>query len=321
MNFLFVVHRYAPYPGGSEIYVQAMAEESKKKGHHVAVFAGEHQGTYNDIPVTSDTGILLQKWDLIIVHGGDVNVQNFVLTNAANIPSPILYLLILPSDSKECIAGLQGCTLVGCSTEEDWNHCQKHGVIDKAVRVRHGIDWTACIGKPGFKEKHNITGTMFVSCGGYYPNKAMRELADLFSIANLPNTTLVTTGYDNSLNLMPNSSPNIKPMLIDNRDEVLSAIYDADCLIMHSHKEGFGLVLLEALFNQTPWIARNIAGAKTLANHGWTYESDAELLTHLRNFSNYKFNARSSYEYVTNNHLISHTVYDIELALHQILNR
>jgi len=318
MRLLFVVHRYAPFPGGSEIYVQAMAEASRDRGHNVAVFAGEHQGTYNGIPVSSDTGILLQNWDLIIVHGGDVSVQNFVLTNAARIPSPILYLLVLPSDSKECLDGLQNCALLGCSTPEDWEHCEKYGVIGKAVQVRHGINWQDCMGATGFKQKHGIEGAMFVSCGGYYPNKAMQRLADIFAIAELPDTTLVTTGYDNSHNLMPQPAPNIMPLMIADRTEVLSAIYEADCLIMHSYREGFGLVLLEAQFNQTPWIARKIAGAKVLAKHGLTYESDAELLVHLRNFSRYKYDARSAYEYVTTNHLITHTVYDIEMALYAL---
>ena len=33
MKLLFVVHRYAPFPGGSEYYVQAMTEEALSRGH------------------------------------------------------------------------------------------------------------------------------------------------------------------------------------------------------------------------------------------------------------------------------------------------
>ena len=39
MKILFVVHRYAPYPGGSEYYVQNMAEEMLRRGHDVYVLA------------------------------------------------------------------------------------------------------------------------------------------------------------------------------------------------------------------------------------------------------------------------------------------
>ena len=71
-RILYVVHRYAPFPGGSENYVRDMAEETLFRGHEVAVFAGEHKGDHNGIRVTTDTAIFGEKWDLVVVHGGDV---------------------------------------------------------------------------------------------------------------------------------------------------------------------------------------------------------------------------------------------------------
>ena len=47
MRICFVVHRYAPYPGGSEYNVQRMAEECKRRGHNVIVLTGDHQGDFN----------------------------------------------------------------------------------------------------------------------------------------------------------------------------------------------------------------------------------------------------------------------------------
>ena len=44
MRLLFVVHRYYPFPGGSEYYTAAMAEEALSRGHDVTVLTGEHQG-------------------------------------------------------------------------------------------------------------------------------------------------------------------------------------------------------------------------------------------------------------------------------------
>ena len=72
MKILFVVHRYAPYPGGSEINVQNMAEELLARGHDVTVLAETHQGDYNGVKLTSDYQRLGEPWNLIIVHGGDV---------------------------------------------------------------------------------------------------------------------------------------------------------------------------------------------------------------------------------------------------------
>jgi hypothetical protein len=80
----FVVHRYAPYPGGSEYYVQQMAEECVQRHLDVTVVAGEHKGPFNGVRVTSDPNELIDK-DLVVVHGGDVGVQNFVLEHAQQI--------------------------------------------------------------------------------------------------------------------------------------------------------------------------------------------------------------------------------------------
>ena len=118
-RFLFVVHRYAPYPGGSENYVRDMAEETLSRGHEVAVFTGEHKGDWNGVRVSSDPQILLENWDLIVVHGGDVALQNFVLANSGRIPSPILFMLIIPSESDIYKHALHYCKYIGCSTKED----------------------------------------------------------------------------------------------------------------------------------------------------------------------------------------------------------
>lgn len=314
-NLLYVVHRYYPFPGGSEYYVQAMAEESLLRGHTVAVLAGEHMGDQNGIIVTSDANILLASWDLIIVHGAGVAVQDFVLSHASQIPNPILYMIILPDPKPVSLRAMQECAYIGWSTHEDLEYIQKCNVTSKAVNVRHGIKQQESIGKLGFKKKHNIQGPMFLSCGGYWPNKAMKELAFLFEKANLEDAVLVTTGYDNRNNLMPSPSKNVIPLLIDDKAEVLSAIAEADCYLMHSFVEGFGLVLLESMLNRTPWIARHGSGAALLADYGRTYATDQELISLLQNFKNLTWDLERAKQHVLNNHLISNTVDDIESIL------
>lgn len=319
MKLLFVVHRYYPFPGGSEYYVQAMAEEALSRGHDVAVLSGEHQGDQNGVRVTSEANILMERWDLVVVHGGDVAVQNFVLQNAKNIPSPILYMLILPSNSPVCTQALQDCAALGWSTMDDINHLRRHGVEKKAVQVRHGIKHEDSLGKPGFKDKHGITGRMFLSCGGYWPNKKMKELADLFLQADVEDAVLVTTGYDNRMQLMPAAVPGkVIPLLIDDKAEVLSAISEADCYVMHSNQEGFGLVILESMLNRTPWISRHIAGPALLKKFGKTYSRDQELISLLRDFDPSVYDLDVAEDYVLNNHLIKHTVDDIEQTVHTI---
>jgi glycosyltransferase involved in cell wall biosynthesis len=99
--------------------------------------------------------------------------------------------------------------------------------------------------------------------------------------------------------------------MVDDPKDVKNAIADADCYLMHSNEEGFGLVILEAMLNKTPWISRNIAGAKLLSRFGQTYETDDQLVELLQSFERDEEKVKTSYEYVVKSHLISNTVDDI----------
>jgi glycosyltransferase involved in cell wall biosynthesis len=307
------VHRYAPFPGGSEYYVQQMAEESKRRGHDVIVFTGDHQGDFNGIHVSSNPQMCLDA-NLVVIHGGDVGVQNFVLHNIKNLPGKVLYLLIKPSVSDVCVQGMKDAHFIGCSTQEDWAHVKLFGLEHKARKVTHGISPDDCIGTKGrFKDTFGIPKDkrMYISCGGYWPNKRMIELADTFRKAELDDAVLVTTGYDNRHNIMPHVSENVIPLMVEDPKDVKDAIADADFYIMNSDAEGFGLVLLESMLNKTPWISRNIAAAKMLSQYGATYETQDELIEILRNWSP-KYQPDIAYNHVVKNYLISNTVDDIE---------
>ena len=301
----FVVHRYAPYPGGSEYYVQQMAEECVQRHLDVTVVAGEHKGPFNGVRVTSDPNELMDK-DLVVVHGGDVGVQNFVLEHAQQINSPILYMLIKPSESPTCLKGVRECKFIGCSAPEDWDHVKKWMMEGKSHKVIHGISPTDCIGTAGrFKDKYNIPKDkrMFLSCGGYWPNKKMIELAEAFKKADLKDAILVTTGYDNRFNIMP--------LMVEDPKDIKDAIVDADCYVMNSSEEGFGLVILESMINKTPWISRNIAGAKLLSRYGTVYDTEEQLTEILKTWKPDDFTTALAYKHVLQNHLIKNTVDDI----------
>ncbi len=289
-----------------------MAQAAVAAGHTVCVLAGQHHGDQNGVHVTSDGGVLSTPHDVVIVHGADVAVQDFVLKNAANIPSPLLYLIILPSETPVALAALRSARWIGCSTPADWAHVEKHGVAHKAVEVRHGICGSESIGVEGFRARYGITTSrMFLSCGGYWPHKKMCDLAELFTRLALPDTTLVITGYDDRSGAMPPESQWVKPMLLEDRQEVMNAMREADLLILHSEREGFGLVLLEAMLNETPWAARRMAGARLLQEYGFTYSRDEELAQFMRDFKRNPVQVKKAVERVTHHHLMNHTLSDI----------
>jgi len=318
MKILFAVHRYAPYPGGSEYNVQRTAEECVRRGIEVTVIAGEHKGDLNGVTVTNS--INPNDFDLVVVHGGDVNVQNTFLANIKNFNTPVLYWLIKPSESSICLQALKDTKYIGCSTIEDWDHVKKYNVEHKSYQVSYGIK-EEDQGTPGkFREKYGIDPKvrMFLSCGGYWPNKRMRELAKAFNDSGITNTVLVTTGYDNRHDLMPEATHNVIPLMIEDPREIKDAMADADCYIMNSDAEGYGLVLLESMLNKTPWISRNIAAARQLSEHGITYETEEELTSILKDLNGsavkqiqQELKCNYAYDYVRNNNLIANTVDDI----------
>jgi glycosyltransferase involved in cell wall biosynthesis len=331
----YVVHRYG-FPGGSEYYVQAMAEESLKRGFDVTVFTGDSNRILTDdyvsengIKVTTDMNIFSGQnpFDLIIVHGADVAVQNMVLQNAERIHAPILYLIILPSSSSSAISGLNHAKFIGCSTQSDWNHIRSNAAwLRKAVSVRHSIPDSSpdyqTIGTPGrFREKLGIsTPYMFLSSGGFWSHKGMHELVDTFDALERNDITLILTGYMNA-EQAPRSHGNVKSFIIQNRSDVMDALADADLYIMNSTQEGFGLVLLESMLNRTPWASRKIAGAVELQQWGFTYTDIGQLKEYMSTFPDVKEVPHSpeflqfGKEYVLGHRMIKNTVDDIEKCL------
>jgi len=140
MKILFVVHRYFPYPGGPENYVRDMAEETHSRGHEVSVFTGIHKGDQNGIKVSSDPNILHKEWDLIVVHGGNVPIQDFVLNQIKEIQSPVMFMLISPSQTPIYLKAMQDCTYLACSTQDDRDFAIEMGYKNKLVQISHGIN-------------------------------------------------------------------------------------------------------------------------------------------------------------------------------------
>ena len=119
MRFCFVVHRAAPFPGGTEVFMQAMAEEALARGHSATILAGQHQGDLNGVTVTSDMSVLDQPFDMIVVHGSGNGPPRRVLDSAATLPSPVLYMLVAHYRHHIRAAHLHDATLLGWSTPMD----------------------------------------------------------------------------------------------------------------------------------------------------------------------------------------------------------
>lgn len=311
---LLVVHRYKPFPGGSEEYVGWIAEELVARGFDVTVLANEHMGDINGVKVTNDHKVLLlPKWALIIVHGGGCVSQDIVHANAKVIPSPVLYLIIKPSHIQNCIYGLMQHRFLGYSTGEDFDYIQEYGLTDKARRVTHGIDLASSVGR---RERQDTDPHYFMSAGGFWPHKGFDTLAHVFSKSR-PNDQLFLYGYSNDP--APEGIEGVTCIRGAPRQEVIDALGCADAYVMNSTEEGFGLVLLEAAINKVPWIARDIAGASVLADFGTLYKTEDELAKILTTFDVndpiIKKKVARGFDHVTRWHLIKNTCDDIRAIL------
>lgn len=312
MRILFAVHAFVPNVGGSEYYVYNMAQEMLKRGHHVEVFAHNFDNPlegatyeYQGIKVTASNDILSQKWDAIVVHGGDVYTQDYIHSLAYG-PVNVVYMLIKPSERPYPLHGLRHHKWIAYSTSKDIEFIKAHNVAHKAVRMRHGIVLPKV---PEVVSRNNV----YVSAGGFWPHKGFPELAEAWERSDI-SAELHLYGYARS-DLKGQDTDRVKWLFNQDQVVIYADIAHSKGYIMNSYEEGFGLVLLEAMALKTPWYARKGVGAvDDLANYGWVYEDVNELIAMVKTQSLiYEDDLiRQAYEYVIANHSIVNTCDDLE---------
>ena len=301
MKICYVVHRYYPFPGGTEYYVKNLAEETLSLGHDVTVLSGQHKGDQNGVRVTNDLQILgREKFDLVVVHGSGVPMQDSVLANARQIPSPIMFMIIRPEESPQIFPAMENADYVACSTPTDWRFVKKYRQDHKSVQVNHSIDPKDVVGGFGPPSKPYC-----VSVGGFWSHKGHKELSEGWTVDN----HLIMTGYHNDPSWTPNvnNKSNQEAKFLETKEEALSYIRGAELLILNSQYEGFGLVLLEATMNGTPWASTPIAGAEVLNGQGFIYDSLPQLMEYI-NKGDYIVGDKG---YVRNNHFTDTSVKQI----------
>lgn len=316
MKLLIVVHRYFPYAGGSEYACQTIAEGAVKQGHDVTVLTDKGE-SHNGVKVTNMRSVALDEtWDLIFVHGS-CPTQDFIHVHAETIvkKSPIYYLLVEPSDHPLVLHGMKHATFIGWNTSHCLLHIEKNNYSAKGRQFLYSID-TDRVGRDGFKERYGITTqNMFISVGGFWEHKRMFELKDAFLEANRPDTTLVLMGYDVRHGNIPPQSEFVKCIHGADYQDVLDGIYEADLYISNSRKEGYGLVLLESMYNLTPWASTNVGAAGDLKEYGHVFE-DNELVSVIRNFEDHHMhNYDIGWKYVLDNHSPAQSVKCLEDAV------
>jgi glycosyltransferase involved in cell wall biosynthesis len=213
-------------------------------------------------------------------------------------------MIVRPEESKQIFPAMENSDYIACSTPTDWRFVKKYRQEHKSVQVNHSIS------KDDVAELTNKSmGSVFdpycISVGGFWSHKGHKELSQGWSVDN----RLFMTGYNNDRNWVPDvtDKSNQYLLFLENKEDVLRHIRDAELLILNSQYEGFGLVLLEAMLNDTPWASTPVAGAEVLKDHGFVYNSLPELMEYIKKGEYIK----GDKQYVIDNHLTDTTVRQI----------
>lgn len=312
MRILFAVHAFVPNVGGSEYYVYNMAREMIKRGHHVEVYAHNWDNPlagvtyeYEGIKVTASDSVLYEKWDAIVVHGGDVFTQDYIHGQATTLQN-VVYMLIKPSDRPYPLHGLKHHKWIAYSTSKDIEFIKAHNVEHKAVRMRHGIVLPKV---PEVVSRNNV----YVSAGGFWPHKGFQELAQAWEQSGIT-AELHLYGYARS-DLKGQDTERVKWLFNQKQETIYDDIAHSKGYIMNSYEEGFGLVLLEAMALKTLWYARKGVGAvDDLSNYGYAYDNVDQLIDMVKTqpFIYVADHVQKAYDFVIANHSIVNTCDDLE---------
>ena len=222
---------------------------------------------------------------------------------------------------------MKNANWIGCATTEDFEFARAQGFEDKIVPVKYGIDPTLLtvenrlsIDKQGkrikskeIKEKFSITKPIvFVSCGGWAPHKGFEEVVRAFCEIDRDDIQLILTGYDGTHGIPDFHSygkehgKDIQIYMLDDPSHVYELMSVADLYIWNSvaGSEGYGLVLLEAMWGGCNWIGTDMVAAHDLAEegHGKIFSSYDKMKRLMENFHYDIEQAKVNYEYVTQNH-------------------
>jgi glycosyltransferase involved in cell wall biosynthesis len=241
----------------------------------------------NDVLVFGNPSCLQLPWDLIVVHG-DGSGQNYA-HYSDNLGGPVFYALCRPDEKLDVMkVGMQKARWIGCATSFDFAFAKKYGHDAKIVDMKGYPIECVPIEKPD-RNKFGITEEkVYISCGGFWPHKRFEDIAEAFIKVKPPNTELILTGYDMRHGVSAfekrgrDAGVKIQAFLADDSVNIYELMALSDLYIWNSlpGSEGFGLVLLESMYYNLPWIGVDTAAAYDLSRFtglGKTYTTREEL--------------------------------------------
>ncbi len=151
----------------------------------------------------------------------------------------------------------------------------------KTFVVPYGVKWQEFLGHKNNKlinrSSLNLPDDAFiVGCiGRIEPKKGQEDLLEAYKLANLENSKLIFAGSVDDSKYFQKLQDSIKANNLLNSVEFFKFTYEIprlmstfDCLVVPSHSETFGMVVLEGMACSLPVIATNSGGIPEIIDNG-----------------------------------------------------
>ncbi len=318
--------------GGTESVARDLSWGLLRRGYDVTVLTETSIGDHAPLKITKDLNVLLTAD--VVIQVGIFSVMDYEVVNRKRhkvFKAPMLIWAIEPDLRlmQWCVDLQSGIShdnvILGYSVEYGRHRLAYLGIGNLGMKIRYGVPTVT--GRPGFRNKRGITSPkMFLSSGGFDERKCQHELIKSFTDARiydktLYDVTLVITGH-RGFHHTPKEVEGVRVIVPDDRQELMDAMFEADLYIMNSDSEGFGLVLLEAMFNKTRWASNKVGAAvhaEDLANFGWVYSDEVGLKRAFRDYG--CLDVMSAYRFALANHRIECMVDDVEAAVKALMEK
>lgn len=304
MRIAHIVSTYPPYHGGMGNVAAAMHEELLKRGHESFVITPRHGNVVDQAGIIRlkpflrfrnsafipQIGKYLDGMDIIHLHYPFYGGAEAVTLWKRRHPQTKLVMSYHMDTVGQGVLGsfftlyqkiiqpkiLRVVDVVTASSRDYAHHSQL--ALYPEVRFEELPFGVSDEFQPGAKEKSDSLKALFV--GGldkahYF--KGLSVLIEALSLCKQP----VYLNIVGSGDLLPTYQEQARKLgVLDrivfkgavNKSELIQAYQQADVTILPSidRSEAFGLVLLESMACQTPVIASDLPGVRTLARHGQT---------------------------------------------------
>ncbi|HEX4996834.1 MAG TPA: glycosyltransferase [Terriglobia bacterium] len=311
LRILHTVQTYHPQVGGSEEVIRQISERLVQRGHHVTVATGFHPdrsfSRLNGVEVRQfrvsgnralgiegeaeayQQFVLNGDFDVIVNYAGQIWSSDLVFPlldriRAARVFVPCGYSALFAAPYNAYFEALPSILakydrVVHLSGNyRDARFSRKHGLTNSVVIGNGAAEEEFDRPSPSFRDKYGIhTPRLVITVANHFHGKGHNHLLRWFRELGRDDVTLAIIGArveGGCWSECVQAAASLENVVFFDelpREDVVSALKDADLFWFGSDVECFPLVILEAMAAKAPWLSTNVGNVAELAG-GWVAE-------------------------------------------------